>query len=102
MFFHGHGILDRDVACLQKDMADGDGEVVDTAVILEEVTIVPIELPEFHPPNCRKRDLYYDAAVFKDLDEYVFSVSTFIRLINGNRSGSVTVALCEANPNTLA
>ena len=65
------------IACLQKDAADGDADAVDTAVILEEVTIVPIELPEFHPPNCRKRDLYYDADVFKELDEYVFSVSTF-------------------------
>ena len=60
---------------LQKDAADDEGHAVDTAIILEEVTIVPIELPEFHPPNCRKRDLYYDADVFKELDEYVFSVS---------------------------
>ena len=66
----------RDIACLQKDAADGDADAVDTAVILEEVTIVPVELPEIHPPNCRKRDLYYDAEVFKELDEYVFSVST--------------------------
>ncbi|KAI0236666.1 Hillarin [Lamellibrachia satsuma] len=79
----------------RKDMADGDGEAVDTAVILEEVTIVPVELPEFHPPNCRKRDLYYDAAVFKDLDEYVFSVaekdqSTFTDLVAELTTNCVT------------
>ncbi len=38
----------------------------------------PTELPDPHPPSGRKRDLYYDPAVFKELDEDVFKVCLFI------------------------
>ena len=36
--------------------------------------MVPKEVPKFHPPSCRKRDLYQDPKVFKELDDYVFAV----------------------------
>ena len=34
----------------------------------------PAEIPAAHAPRIRKRDLYHDASVFNDLDEYVFQV----------------------------
>ena len=41
--------------------------------------MVPKEVPKFHPPNCRKRDLYQHPKVFKELDDYVFAV----RIVTG-------------------
>ncbi len=62
---------------------------MDSAVGLEEAMAaisLPTELPDPHPPACRKRDLYYDASVFRELDEDVFRVSikwhvVFYRLV---------------------
>ena len=55
-----------------------DDVSLDSAVVLEEamaaLSILPNEVPAPHPPSCRKRDLYYDAEIFKELDEHVFSV----------------------------
>lgn len=33
---------------------------------------LPTELPDPHPPMLRKRDLYHDPSVFRELDEDVF------------------------------
>lgn len=76
---------------MQNEMnADGDHNgSVDSAVGLEEAMAaisLPTELPDPHPPACRKRDLYYDPSVFKELDEDVFKVAeseqkTFTELV---------------------
>ena len=51
---------------------------MDSAVVLEEamaaISLPPRELPDPHPPSGRKRDLYYDPVVFRELDEDVFKV----------------------------
>jgi len=47
------------------------------AEMLEEVIAAigaPAELPKPHAPSIRKRDLYNDPTVFKELDENVFKV----------------------------
>jgi len=36
--------------------------------------MLPSELPDAHAPRGRKRDLYHDPDVFKELDEDVFQV----------------------------
>ena len=60
--------------------SDSQDESVDSAVVLEEamaaISLPPKELPTPHPPSGRKRDLYYDPVVFRELDEDVFKVLT--------------------------
>lgn len=45
--------------------------------VLEALNIEPIttELPPPHPPSCRKKDLFSDASVFKDIDDQVIQVA---------------------------
>ena len=70
-------VLEMLVGALQKQNDGSQAGEVDTAVEQALASMaLPAEIPEPHPPNCRKRDLYYDASVFKELDEYVFSVSS--------------------------
>ncbi|KAI0236646.1 Hillarin, partial [Lamellibrachia satsuma] len=59
---------------LQEEIRKMDPD--DIAFVLAEVNMVPTEVSKFHPPTCRKRDLYNDPAVFKELDNYVFSTFT--------------------------
>jgi len=42
--------------------------------VAKEVLTLPTELPEPHAPQGRKRDIYHDPDVFKELDEDVFQV----------------------------
>ena len=58
---------------------------MDSAVVLEEamaaISLPPKELPTPHPPSGRKRDLYYDPVVFRELDEDVFKVRTLHKCV---------------------
>ena len=58
---------------------------MDSAVVLEEamaaISLPPKELPTPHPPSGRKRDLYYDPVVFRELDEDVFKVRTLYKCL---------------------
>lgn len=49
---------------------------------LEETTIEPTGPPTPQPPSCSKAELYSDPAVFKELDEHVFSVSILYQSLN--------------------
>ena len=64
-------------------MPDDESREVDPEVALAEAMAaisLPTELPPPHAPACRKRDLYYDASVFQELDEDVFKVSAISQL----------------------
>ena len=61
----------------------GDGSDIDIGGFdigaLAAAVVGRTELPVPHPPRCRKRDLYTDPIVFKDLDEEVFKVSNTLQ-----------------------
>ena len=42
--------------------------------VAKAALMLPTELPDPHAPRGRKRDLYHDPSVFKELDEDVFQV----------------------------
>ena len=42
--------------------------------VAKAALMLPTELPEAHAPHGRKRDLYHNPDVFKELDEDVFQV----------------------------
>jgi len=66
------------------------GKFGDQDEIIEEAIAaisMPTEMPDPHAPTIRKRDLYTDPIVFKELDEDVFKVkqySNFIFLLPKN------------------
>jgi len=52
-------------------------EIEDHEEVLEvakAALMLPSELPDAHAPLGRKRDIYHDPSVFKELDEDVFQV----------------------------
>ncbi|KAK2156530.1 hypothetical protein LSH36_211g04058 [Paralvinella palmiformis] len=66
--------------------SNGQSEESDSLETALAAITLPTELPDPHPPKCRKRDLYTDPSVFKELDEDVFKVaedeqSTFTDLV---------------------
>lgn len=68
---------------IQETMVDGTEELVNGGSAVEDYilqeALAPVatldELPPPHPPSCKKKELYADASVFDELDEYVFGVS---------------------------
>ncbi|KAL5021542.1 hypothetical protein ScPMuIL_000697 [Solemya velum] len=55
------------------------GTTVETNELIEELTALEMhdikQLPPPYPPSCRKKDLYTDTKVFKELDEHVIKVA---------------------------
>lgn len=55
-----------------------NGDIAEPEAIenaLEALEITTTELPPPHPPSCRKKELFADASVFKQIDEHVIQVA---------------------------
>lgn len=52
--------------------SDAGQEFIDGVI---SVITLPADIPDPHPPQLRKRDLYHDPSVFEELDADVFQVS---------------------------
>lgn len=49
-------------------------DVIDDVLEALNLETITTELPPPHPPSCRKKDLFADASVFKDIDDQVIKV----------------------------